>query len=503
MAIAIAAIAGWAWVASASEPSFTITTRAGTFEVQHEVRLSPRLLGPDRTCRVGLSWASGQVVSRDLGCPAEVAPEVLAAVGRWQVTAPPQATGQHDLGELWFVYPTAHSGSPRLMVRQAHDRDLSLPSDIDAVPFVIRVWSFLRWPEAIHREDHPDVQCGVEVEANTGGIATVVSVTGCETPFQESVQQSIGQWRFEPAMVDGEPIPTALSMVVTFLAEAPPSPEIPSERSHQLWAQRQFGLLTREERMWFIRTSLLGPDVRDLGPGRVLVSLPSPPALGSREPPVWVDEVVEIIPELPDHPPVLFLGEPDEPVIEVFTMELPAPQGRLPVGQCGMVVQVDDQRRVVSWAEESCHPALREFALHTADGWVLRLPPNEARMNRARFHVRLETAADGGIRVVLPAEELRDPPATLPQGLHTERQARVTTRVPPRVPHSAEMPEGSCELRVLVNQRGRPDTIEVASCPDGMDRAATQAVRRWRWSPAEKDGTPVPSTVTVSIRFQP
>jgi TonB family protein len=503
MAIAVAAITGWAWVASASEPPFTITTRAGTFEVQRDGRLPPRLLGADRTCRVGLSWSAGATQPRDLGCPAEVAPEVLSAVARWQVLAPPQAEGSHDLGELWFVYPLEQAGSPRILVRQAHDRDLSLPYDIDAVPFVIRVWSFVRWPEAVHHEDHPDVQCGVEVEANTGGIATSVSVTGCDLPFQESVRQSIGEWRFEPALVDGEPIPTALSMVVTFLAEAPPPPEAPSERSQQLWAQRQFGLLTREERMWFIRTALLGPDPRDLGPGRVLVSLPTPPVLGERPPPIWADEVVVVVPELPDHPPLLLLGEPDAPVIEVFTMELPLPERRLPPGRCGLVVQVDDRRRVGSWAQESCDPELRDFALQMADQWVLRLLPNDTGATRARFHARLETAEDGTLRVVLPAEDLRAQPERLPFGVHTERQARVVTRVPPRLPRGASLPQGSCELQVTVNTRGHPEEIEVRSCPEGMERAAQAAVRRWRWSPAEENGTPTASTVTVAIRFQP
>jgi hypothetical protein len=503
MAIAVAWIAGWAWVASANEPPFTITTRMGTFEVQHGGRLPPRLLGADRTCRVGLSWASSGLQTRDLGCPAEVATEVMAAVGRWSVQPPAGATGSHDLGELWFVYPTEQAGPPRILVRQSPDRDLSLPFDIDAVPFAIRVWSFVRWPEELHHEEHPDVQCGVEVEADPIGIATEVAVTGCDAPFQEAVERSIGQWRFEPAMLDGEPIPTALSMVVTFLAEAPPPPDAPSERSQQLWAQRQFGLLTREERMWFIRTTLMGPDDRNLGPGRVLVSLPAPPVLGERPPPVWVDEVVHVVPDLPGHPPLMLLGEPEQSGIEVYTMELPLPARRLPAGRCGLVVQVDDQRRVASWAEESCEPALRALALKMADSWALRLVPDASGMSRARFHARLESGEDGVLSLVLPAEELRALPDGLPAGVHTERQARVTTRVPPRVPRSGALPEGTCDLQVAVDARGRPETITVLSCPEQAVRGAQAAVRRWRWSPAEEDGTPVPSTVTVAIRFQP
>ena len=140
----------WANTASAgpdagSEDPLAITTSAGRFEVTGRAPVAPaRLERADRTCVVALGWSPSGTAVEARGCPEAVAPDVVRAVSRWVVAPPDGATGHHDLGELWFVYPFEEEGPPRVLVRQSHERLLSLPSDIDAAPFAIRAWSFVR-----------------------------------------------------------------------------------------------------------------------------------------------------------------------------------------------------------------------------------------------------------------------------------------------------------------------------------------------------------------------
>jgi protein TonB len=63
--------------------------------------------------------------------------------------------------------------------------------------------------------------------------------------------------------------------------------------------------------------------------------------------------------------------------------------------------------------------------------------------------------------------------------------------------------QGTVVLRVRVEADGRPGTITLArsSGHPRLDRAAQEAVRRWRFKPATRDGQPFVSTVDVPVRF--
>lgn len=63
---------------------------------------------------------------------------------------------------------------------------------------------------------------------------------------------------------------------------------------------------------------------------------------------------------------------------------------------------------------------------------------------------------------------------------------------------------GEVLLRIAVDPRGVPSSVDVASSSGSrdLDRAAVAAAKRWRFRPAMRDGAPVAGTVNVPIAFQ-
>jgi len=64
--------------------------------------------------------------------------------------------------------------------------------------------------------------------------------------------------------------------------------------------------------------------------------------------------------------------------------------------------------------------------------------------------------------------------------------------------------QGLVKLRVHVTEEGRAGEVmlHMSSGYDRLDRAALDAVRRWRFRPAQRAGTPVPGWVVVPVRFE-
>jgi TonB family protein len=63
--------------------------------------------------------------------------------------------------------------------------------------------------------------------------------------------------------------------------------------------------------------------------------------------------------------------------------------------------------------------------------------------------------------------------------------------------------EGVVVLFVVVTSEGKATNIAVAKSPGlGLDEKAIEAVRKWRFKPAMKDGKPVPTRVPIEITFR-
>lgn len=64
--------------------------------------------------------------------------------------------------------------------------------------------------------------------------------------------------------------------------------------------------------------------------------------------------------------------------------------------------------------------------------------------------------------------------------------------------------EGNVSVRVLVGTDGRAKDIELISTPHPKFWETTRkhALRKWRFQPATRDGTPIESWITLKVRFE-
>ena len=87
-----------------------------------------------------------------------------------------------------------------------------------------------------------------------------------------------------------------------------------------------------------------------------------------------------------------------------------------------------------------------------------------------------------------------------------DREVTPIARVEPEYPAAAArtQEEGTVLVRVDVDANGVPTNVEVArrSGSRDLDRAAVNAVRQWRFSPAIKDGNKVAAVVEVPVEFK-
>ena len=81
---------------------------------------------------------------------------------------------------------------------------------------------------------------------------------------------------------------------------------------------------------------------------------------------------------------------------------------------------------------------------------------------------------------------------------------RVIYQVDPEFSEEARKAkyQGTCTLLVVVDASGRPTNIRVGSSLGmGLDEKAIEAVRKWRFEPAQKDGHPVNVDIAVEVDF--
>lgn len=85
-------------------------------------------------------------------------------------------------------------------------------------------------------------------------------------------------------------------------------------------------------------------------------------------------------------------------------------------------------------------------------------------------------------------------------------QARYSETPKPIYPESArrEGREGKVLLRVLVDDQGRSKTVEIntSSGSEALDRAAAEAIKRWRFHPARYGDKAVESWLRIPIEFR-
>lgn len=146
------------------------------------------------------------------------------------------------------------------------------------------------------------------------------------------------------------------------------------------------------------------------------------------------------------------------------------------------------------------------------------LPAGEARGNASGMGQQADAGTASSERPYV-VEAPRPPPTpAVPAAPAAPRPAPSSTATTLPMPIAGQTPaprypsralrrgdSGTVRVRVEVGPDGRPSQVSVAQ-PSGsrdLDRAAVEAVRRWRFHPARRNGEPVPGTVIVPISFSP
>ncbi|MBE2210786.1 MAG: energy transducer TonB [Xanthomonadaceae bacterium] len=104
-----------------------------------------------------------------------------------------------------------------------------------------------------------------------------------------------------------------------------------------------------------------------------------------------------------------------------------------------------------------------------------------------------------------PSAPTRTPAAAAPSRSAATSAPVPTNQPAPRYPRNALRSgiEGTVQVQVEVGADGVPTSVSLASGSGSreLDRAAMDAVRRWRFSPAMANGQPTAGRVTVPIKF--
>jgi TonB family protein len=84
-------------------------------------------------------------------------------------------------------------------------------------------------------------------------------------------------------------------------------------------------------------------------------------------------------------------------------------------------------------------------------------------------------------------------------------QPRLISKIEPEYSDEARKVklQGSVMLRIVVDEHGRAESIEVThGLGLGLDERAVEAVRKWRFSPGTRGGRPVPTAALVEVTFR-
>src|SRR5271165_6833395 len=117
------------------------------------------------------------------------------------------------------------------------------------------------------------------------------------------------------------------------------------------------------------------------------------------------------------------------------------------------------------------------------------------------------TASDSSsISTTTPAATVDDESFAAYQRVTKDMKPPKATKAPdpdyPQIPSDAE-PNGVVVMLVGINNKGRVELVHVLrSSNDAFQNSAVSTVQTWKFSPAKKDGKPVPVQVTVEMRFQ-
>ncbi|HEX7894004.1 MAG TPA: energy transducer TonB [Terriglobales bacterium] len=202
------------------------------------------------------------------------------------------------------------------------------------------------------------------------------------------------------------------------------------------------------------------------------------------------------------------------PLGEPFAWKIPkypkrALQNRLQ-GTVVLDLTVDEDGNVSSISALSGDPELVKAARDAVQNWeYIPYDINEqpvAVKTRVAVHFTMPVDGKPDVSVVV---QNAPKPAIPGQFFQTLKGTNITPPKPvyspdPRYSRKAKQDkyQGNCVLSLIVGSDGKPYDIKVSRfLGEGLDAMAIEAVRKWRFDPARKDGDPVAVAINVEVKF--
>jgi TonB family protein len=115
------------------------------------------------------------------------------------------------------------------------------------------------------------------------------------------------------------------------------------------------------------------------------------------------------------------------------------------------------------------------------------------------------TMSDRLTRSAAPASVAAPPPMRPTPGAGRMQMPRKILDVKPVYPPAARQAgvQGMVVLKGVITEKGDVDQVRVLQSIPELDQAAIDCVRQWRFTPAMRDGVPVPTTITMTVNFMP
>jgi len=150
--------------------------------------------------------------------------------------------------------------------------------------------------------------------------------------------------------------------------------------------------------------------------------------------------------------------------------------------------------------EEPKKPAVGE--VHLATPVVNHASGSEA-VNESEPSIDVNQSGDANPLAGLAAGHRKDPVAPLPVGGDL-KQARLLKAASPVYPAAARAQgvSGDVQIDALIDADGNVSSVKVISGPALLHQAALEAVKQWKYEPAQLNGKPTPVHVAVTVHFR-
>jgi TonB family protein len=150
--------------------------------------------------------------------------------------------------------------------------------------------------------------------------------------------------------------------------------------------------------------------------------------------------------------------------------------------------------------EEPKKPAVGEVHLATP---VVNRAGESQEGNESEPSIEANQSSNADPLAGLAAGRPQEPTAPLPVG-GDFKQARLLQSVPPIYPPTARAQNisGDVKIDALIDANGNVSSVKIISGPALLHQAALNAVKQWKYEPAQLNGKPTPVQVAVTVHFR-